>query len=600
MNKTALIFLLFGFAFREAAVAQDAALQREFEFFTHLGATSKYELYWSFNDSSSKISFAVRVQTTGWVGFGVSPFGGMNRADVVIGWVNATGGTTFHDRFAATTELPEVDPSQDWALTEGIEDAGWTVLKFERLYDTGDAEKDHQILRGTTRIIFSWSDTEPSPGDDPTYHGKNRGSQSINFFGLLKENPAIPSNAINLTFLVDNVRVPSADTTYWCTAFDGGAAIGEKVHHILGYDAVVQEHSSEQVHHIVLYHCEPEDFAGITVADVNQPCSTIPKAAQRCLSRTIIAAWAVGGMAFYYPNDVSYSLGGPGSSRYFLMQMHYDNPRGLAGVVDSSGIKLVLTETPRLYDAGVLLMGQVLQGMLIPPRATNYTLVAECPSDCTSRLFPPSGITFVASLLHTHEAGRALVIRHFRDGSEVSPPVDINLNYDFDYQQVNIIPRRVVLPSDRLTLECYYDNVHNETIVGGESTQEEMCFGFIYYYPRLPLTGCFSTASRLAYETFIGQHSPSTQLEIYGNLTRFGLNLRKFMDNYPWNQQQYKSFQDSLMNHQNHFCRTPSVDETGASISLDDLDGGGIFLRGDVLVMTLCAVLAVLSQLCTA
>ena len=75
MNKTALIFLLFGFVFREAAVAQDAALRREFEFFTHLGATSKYELYWSFNDSSSKISFAVRVQTTGWVGFGVSPFG---------------------------------------------------------------------------------------------------------------------------------------------------------------------------------------------------------------------------------------------------------------------------------------------------------------------------------------------------------------------------------------------------------------------------------------------------------------------------------------------------------------------------------------------
>lgn len=174
--------------------------------------------------------------------------------------------------------------------------------------------------------------------------------------------------------------------------------------------------------------------------------------------------------------------------------------------------------------------------------------------------------------------------------------MDINLNYDFDYQQVNIIPPRVVLPSDRLTLECYYDNVHNETIVGGESTQEEMCFGFIYYYPRLPLSGCFSTASRTAYETFIGHHNPSTQLEIISNISRFGLDLRKFVDNYPWNQRQYKAFQDSLMNHQNHFCRTPSVDETDASINLEDLEGDGIFLHANALVMTLCAVFAVLSQ----
>lgn len=596
MDKIALILLLFGLAYREAALAQDADLLTEYQFFTRLGGSNKYELYWSFDDSASRISFAVRVQTTGWVGFGISPFGGMNQADVVIGWVNGTGATIFHDRFAATTALPEIDPSQDWTLREGSEDAGWTVLKFERLYDTGDAEKDHPILRGTTRLIFSWNDDEPAAGGSPEYHESNRDQQSINFFGLLKDNPDIPSNAINRTFLVDNIQVPSTDTTYWCTAFDAGEIIGEKVHHIIGYDAVVQQHSSEQVHHIVLYHCEPEDFAGISVADVNQPCSQIPKAAQRCLARTIIAAWAVGGLAFYYPNDVSYSIGGPGSSQYFLMQMHYDNPRGLTGVVDSSGIKVVLTETPRQYDAGVLVIGQVLQGMFIPPRATNYTLVAECSSDCTSRLIPPSGITFVASLLHTHEAGRGLAIRQFRGGNELLPPVDINLNYDFDYQQVNIIPRRVIEPNDRLTLECFYDNVHNETIVGGESTQEEMCFGFIYYYPRLPLSGCFSTASRTAYETFLAHQQPSTQLEILGNLSRFGFDLRKFVDNYPWNEQQYSVFQDSLMSHQTHFCRTPRVDETEASVNLEDLEGGEMVLCADVLIMILCAVCAVLSQ----
>ena len=32
-----------------------------------------YELFWDFNTQSETISFAVRVRTTGWVGFGLSP-----------------------------------------------------------------------------------------------------------------------------------------------------------------------------------------------------------------------------------------------------------------------------------------------------------------------------------------------------------------------------------------------------------------------------------------------------------------------------------------------------------------------------------------------
>ena len=46
-----------------------------------------YELYWSFDNEAETIAFAVRVQTTGWVGFGLSPNGQMPNSDVVIGWV---------------------------------------------------------------------------------------------------------------------------------------------------------------------------------------------------------------------------------------------------------------------------------------------------------------------------------------------------------------------------------------------------------------------------------------------------------------------------------------------------------------------------------
>ena len=48
---------------------------------------SRYTLYWDYNPTNNNISFAVRAQTTGWVGFGISPNGGMIGSDVVIGWV---------------------------------------------------------------------------------------------------------------------------------------------------------------------------------------------------------------------------------------------------------------------------------------------------------------------------------------------------------------------------------------------------------------------------------------------------------------------------------------------------------------------------------
>ena len=51
------------------------------------GADPIYELYWDFDNVAETISFAARVKTLGWVGFGLSPNGGMIGSDVVIGWV---------------------------------------------------------------------------------------------------------------------------------------------------------------------------------------------------------------------------------------------------------------------------------------------------------------------------------------------------------------------------------------------------------------------------------------------------------------------------------------------------------------------------------
>ena len=37
---------------------------------------------------------------------------------------------------------------------------------------------------------------------------------------------------------------------------------------------------------------------------------------------------------FIYPENVAYPIGGPGSARYLVMEMHYDNPDMDSGMLD--------------------------------------------------------------------------------------------------------------------------------------------------------------------------------------------------------------------------------------------------------------------------
>ena len=49
-----------------------------------------YVIFW--NSDKEYITFEVHAKTTGWVGFGLSPNGGMAGSDMVIGWVPSDGG----------------------------------------------------------------------------------------------------------------------------------------------------------------------------------------------------------------------------------------------------------------------------------------------------------------------------------------------------------------------------------------------------------------------------------------------------------------------------------------------------------------------------
>ena len=51
----------------------------------------RYTMFYSYDADMSILRIAVLVQTTGWIGLGVSPNGQMPGSDVVMGWVNNSG-----------------------------------------------------------------------------------------------------------------------------------------------------------------------------------------------------------------------------------------------------------------------------------------------------------------------------------------------------------------------------------------------------------------------------------------------------------------------------------------------------------------------------
>ena len=59
--------------------------------FSHsIQLADEYTLYWRYDHDAQRVHFGVDVAANGWVGFGLSPNGGMIGSDVIIAWVGKT------------------------------------------------------------------------------------------------------------------------------------------------------------------------------------------------------------------------------------------------------------------------------------------------------------------------------------------------------------------------------------------------------------------------------------------------------------------------------------------------------------------------------
>jgi hypothetical protein len=97
-------------------------------------------MFWTTNDDT--IELALRVKTSGFIGFGIGEqtTGGMGGADIVTVAVLPNGTAVVTDRYSLGNELPLADTCQDWKLVSASEANGVTTVELLRALKTGDPQ----------------------------------------------------------------------------------------------------------------------------------------------------------------------------------------------------------------------------------------------------------------------------------------------------------------------------------------------------------------------------------------------------------------------------------------------------------------------------
>lgn len=168
----------------------------------------QYRLYWKVLEKD-EIQFEIHCRAVGWVGFGLSPNGGMAGSDIVIGWVDSMGKAHLKDTHAVGKQAPIVDLTQNWDLLDASEKEGFTMLKIKRKLYTCDQKDDFDIKLETQRLIFAWSDQDPDNLNlDWMYHGPNRRIKSavlLNFADEASSDEINSEITDSYEFHLDNV-----------------------------------------------------------------------------------------------------------------------------------------------------------------------------------------------------------------------------------------------------------------------------------------------------------------------------------------------------------------------------------------------------------
>uniref|UniRef100_A0A8D0DGG4 Monooxygenase, DBH-like 1, like n=1 Tax=Sander lucioperca TaxID=283035 RepID=A0A8D0DGG4_SANLU len=443
-------------------------------FMEYLDQNNLVCLKWGFDNPQGNITFKLVVNTTGWVGFGFSPNGGMKGSDIVIGGVGPSG-IYFTDRYATGNSKPLVDEQQSYTLLSMTESDGQTTMTFRRSIQSCDGQ-DFHITDKPIKLIYAYGIT-----DEIAYHGDREGTKEVN---LLNYKPRMTSTNLNyLSATVDNITIPHSRTYYHCKVMQFPNL--KTKHHIYQIEPVIE--NVDMVHHMLLHRCPT-----FVTKPYDKPCF-MGDMGDACFG--VVAAWGVGAGVYELPENVGIPVGG--EDTFYRLEIHYNNQNSKAGRTDSSGMKLHYTAQLRQHDAGILTTGMlplVQFHYSIPPNATQFHTYGVCNTTLFSQLLNPvPELQVFAMILHTHLAGRKVRVGHYRNGEQIDF-LGLDENFNFEFQQVISLGNiKTIKQSDEIAVECTYSTTDRTNVtMMGLATTNEMCLAFLFYYPAIKINTCVS------------------------------------------------------------------------------------------------------------
>nr|XP_020009224.1 dopamine beta-hydroxylase [Castor canadensis] len=435
-----------------AALQGSAPPESPFPYHIPLDPEGALELSWNVSYVQKAIHFQLLVHgLKAGVLFGMSDRGELENADLVVLWTNGDS-AYFADAWSDQKGQLHLDAQQDYQLLRAQGTSDGLSLLFKRPFATCDPQ-DYLIEDGTVHLVYGILKEPFRSLEAINTSGLQTGLQRVQLLKPEVPTPAMPADTRTMEIRSPDVLIPGQETTYWCYITE--LPQGFSRHHIVMYEAIVTEGNEALVHHMEVFQCAAEfesfpHFSG--------PCDSKMKPERLNYCRHVLAAWALGAKAFYYPEEAGLPFGGPGSSRYLRLEVHYHNPLKIQGRRDSSGIRLYYTSTLRQFDAGIMELGLVYTPvMAIPPQETAFILTGYCTDKCTQLALPPSGIHIFASQLHTHLTGRKVVTVLARDGQEKAI-VNRDNHYSPHFQEIRMLKKIVsVYPGDVLITSCTYN-----------------------------------------------------------------------------------------------------------------------------------------------
>jgi hypothetical protein len=175
------------------------------------------------------------------------------------------------------------------------------------------------------------------------------------------------------------------------------------------------------------------------------------------------------------PDGVAFNID---SDTQYLLQLHLLNA-GSAPVTERSGINLTYAPVgATLTPAGIYAFGTF--SVDIPAGAMGVQKVISCNANRDMHVF--------ATFPHMHKLGKKLEFMHG------TTQADATMQYAKDPWVFGDQPMDpvdfVVNPGDFTQATCTWDNPTNVDVKYGESTNDEMCFFLLFYYPYTQLGGC--------------------------------------------------------------------------------------------------------------